>query len=98
MYRARHEASCYARHTASSDQSYCGTNFAAKFTSLTEKYKELILHGSIEPVREGLCELQAACREHRVDPHPKLREVVNAVRNWKKSQRKSWQEKVRIGH
>ena len=70
--------------------------FAGKFASLTEKYKELLLHSSIEPVREELSELQTVYRECRVDPHPKLREIMNTVRNWKKSQRKSCGEKVCI--
>ena len=70
--------------------------FAGKFTSLTEKYREFVPHSSLEPVREGLSELQTAYREHRADPHPKLREIMNIVRNWMKSMRKSWREKVAV--
>ena len=52
------------------------------------------MHRSLEPVRESLSELQLAYREDRMDPHPKLREMVNVVRHWKKSLRKSLSEKV----
>ena len=69
---------------------------AGLYTSLTQKYREYLDQSQsvVEPVRETLAELQMAYTEQRLDPHPKLTEMTNIVRHWKKSLRKSSREKV----